>query len=69
MNLGGYVSFLEGDWEPWFAWHPVSTKEKTVVWLKTIQRRKVCVIIKNLNKNLASSYNYFEHKDVDKHPK
>jgi len=27
------------DWEPWFAWHPVTTVSNNRIWLKTVYRR------------------------------
>ena len=26
-------------WQPWFAWHPVLTKQGEWVWLETVYRR------------------------------
>ena len=42
-NPGGAFLIVEGDWEPWFAWHPVRLYSTgNFAWLRRIYRR--CLI-------------------------
>jgi len=29
------------NWQPWFAWHPVSVTNNQIAWLETVERRCV----------------------------
>lgn len=31
----------EYEWHKWFAWHPVITKDKKILWMKIVQRKKL----------------------------
>lgn len=37
---GVYRKRIYGDWEPWFAWHPVKIHDRRV-WMRTVYRRSV----------------------------
>ena len=40
FRSGGYVArrIVKGDWQKWFAWHPVKIHGRRI-WLKTVYRR------------------------------
>lgn len=61
-NNGGYISKVETDWEPWFAWHPVSTIDKKVVWLKDLQRRWIHYFVRDSKDNIVWEETSLQYK-------
>ena len=61
-NIGGYLTKIQGEWTPWFAWHPVSTVDKKVIWLKDLQKRQTYYFVKDLKDNIVWEETVLEYK-------